>query len=1334
MGTTELAGAVDYLSTLHQAVVGPDAAPRATELVCEGAVLFADISGFTPLAARLAEEGLAGVESLSEVINSCFGTVVDRITGYGGEVVRFPGDAIVAVWRPTDGLAAALSAATACARSLVAHPVRTGPSAPALRLKAALEAGPLHLGVVGGVLGRWELVAFGPAVAAAARLLRTAEPGELVLGEGVGDEAPPGAVLGGAQDRPRPDAAQLRGFLPEALLHGLAAAGPRWLGEFRLVSALFVQLVSVEQVHLLTFERLHEIVATLQAGLYRYEGALDKIVVDDKGLVALAVFGLPPVTHEDDPERAVRTAVELEQSLRAIGAPPRIGIATGRVYSGGLGAARRRDHTVLGSVVNLAARLMAVAEPVAVDEATARRAKRHGMDRIGARPLKGLTRDVAVYAPAEAWAAGGLSDSVITGDHVLAVDPTVSGPLLGRGIEESILADFVAKIAAGRGRALVLRGEAGIGKSRLLRCLGRLAAEGGVSCLWGHCGALHRHATWHPFGQLGRRMIAPGTVEERTAEATDQLERASAPTYLGGLLNDLLGVGFPLPEPVQGLSGAVRRDNVLDLLLKLLLGAQQGPRLLLIEDAHWMDPASWGLVERLLESLEGRSLGLVLTLRPEIECKDDVVRRVLDAAEVVDLLALSDQNVHELAQGLLRARSLAPPLARLVAERARGNPFFSEEVIGALVQESMVRLDDGVARLAGRHRLRQAELLPDSIAGVVTSRIDRLPAAEQLTLKVASVLGGSFDLELLETAHPEPPTEGLASQVARLRRLGLLAVADDGGICFRHALTREVTYGMLLFEQRRRLHRRVAEACEAVQGDAPKDPGLLLRHWQLTDDRPRALPWVEPAGEAAMRAGDYSQAAAAFDWGLEQAPEHALRADRGRWWAMRLGEAQVALGRHENGRAHLELALRGFGAGVPTSTLGLLAVSALQLLVQVGHRLGLVRRREDRAAQARAAARCYEQLGYIYYSASETLFGVHAALRMLNLAESAPASPVLGRAYAATALTASVVPLPGAARHYDRLARDVADELDDPSTRAYVHWIACLCAAGEGRWPSLAQDSATALDSAARLGDDRLRAMTLETVASAAYMQGELARCEALCQQQLETARTRGNPLWRAWALNGSAEALQARGRYDDAVGACREALAILTEESDHTEEIRALGLLARAQMRLGREEEALEAARRCLSATAAAELTAFNTLEGFAGTAEALLEIARQAQDRGHPVSASLLRDARHAVRQLRRFARVFPIGEPALLRAEARWAGLRGGTGIERRLQEAASAATRRGMTLEALRASTLALELGFEVDPTTLLSAAESLGADGLCARIGGAIRRDPSTDPS
>lgn len=1253
------------------------------------AVAAIDVTGFTALAEGFSNRGATGVEELAALIDGCFGSLVDTIVRYGGIAHTFPGDSVIAVW-PADreSIGEATRYAVGCAAEAIAAADRLPGALP---LKGGVGSGSITTAPVGGVHDRWEFLLTGEALRQMGQAERRARPGELVLsdpawrliaahasaretrqGYVILKSLRPCGPLRPSAPPPVPDsAAPLHCYLPDGLLVHLDSGPADWLGEFRRLSIMLVQLRPRPGEPLLEAELVHVLMRTIQATVYRYGGGIVQLSDDDKGVVVLASMGLPGMTHEHDAERAARAAISIQRELDSGRVRCRVGVATGRIFCGTLGNRERREYRLVGSTVNLASRLMERArDGVLCDAATAALAG-PAVAFEGPTPLRlrGLTETVSAFRPLRPPPAR--ADPVARG-HA----PAPVSPMVGRKRERSLIGSWVARL--GPGGVLVIRGEAGIGKSLLASHLVGCVRECGMTALLGFCDPLNATVAYHPWRRVLERLLGIHGVEdetERRMRALARIRQVTNDTELAPLLNAALPLGIPETATSELMSGTVRRSNVLSLLSRLIEHAaekrgEEGSALVVVlEDVHWMDSASWELIDQVRRSTPNLSLRLAVTMR-SVPTPDLPLAQPLLEAEgtiLVDLDLLPEADTRELVQGRLRVEHVSAELMGLVLQRTRGNPFFCEELLAVMREAGLIDTQRGVARLLTHADQNAHALMPDSVSAVLSSRIDRLPPPLQLTLKAASVIGEPIELGLLQAIHPMGCADKLIEgHLDKLVSFGLLR-CDTPGYCFKHSITRDVAYELMLTSQRRQLHRATAEHLEKGASDAFRR--TLFHHWRESGEVDKALLYVEAAGSDAMLQGNYQEAVELFEYGL-RSRRAAARTEDGQSsaparWSKQLGEAQVAMGRHTLGRSSLEIALHGLGHPIPGGRLGVNAAIGLQLGRQLAHRLlprraGGPCRRPDSVWTMSAEA--YEQLGYIYYAAGETRLGIHAALRMLNLSERARASPVLARAYAAMSLSAGVVPLRRLAGLYERAAARTAQELDDPLTQAYVGWISALRAVGEGRWARVEAGAGYALERSERLGDRRLRVMSLTTLASAAYLQGDLDRALERARTLLATAREHGNRLWEAWAWNALSGITQMQGDDDATLAQCQRALDILTEESDRTEEIRASGMLGCALLRLGRPDEALAVARRARDLIASGDLTSFDTYEGLAGVCEVALCLAEAAVAQGGVLPPTLRRDTQGACAAFRRFARVFPVGRPRSGVASARLLVLRG------------------------------------------------------------------------
>lgn len=341
------------------------------------AVLFADVSGFTPLTEMLAQRGSEGPEELTRLLNDYFGRMIALIEAEGGEVVKFGGDALTVVFPAVDeelGIATRRAKQSALAMQAAMSDfatLETSAGPVALGMKIGIGAGEILAARVGGVRERWEYVIAGEPLRQAARAEHRAGRGEIVLSPEAAAVISPYPVAphplsqpdwAGVQDPAAVEAA-LRAYVPGVVSAWLEEELQEWLAELRPMSVLFLGVGGIDYSQPGAVDRLHTFLRAAHQTIHRYEGSINKLAVDDKGTVLLALFGAPPRAHEDDPERALRCALDLQGTARAQGLQLAIGVSTGRVFAGPVGSQTRREYTAIGDTVNLAARLIGVAGP-----------------------------------------------------------------------------------------------------------------------------------------------------------------------------------------------------------------------------------------------------------------------------------------------------------------------------------------------------------------------------------------------------------------------------------------------------------------------------------------------------------------------------------------------------------------------------------------------------------------------------------------------------------------------------------------------------------------------------------------------------------------------------------------------------------------------------------------------------------------------------------------------------------------------------------------------------------------------------------------------------------
>ncbi|ALG09701.1 AAA family ATPase [Kibdelosporangium phytohabitans] len=792
-----------------------------------GAVMVADISGFTATCERLAERGPDGVDVLSRALNQYFARLIDVVGRYGGEVVSFAGDALTALWVFEHGTERAL----ACATELAASP-RTGRIP--LTARFGVAAGELCATELGGARGRRHCVLNGAALLGASAASRLAEAGAVVVDASTARPSPSGLSIT-EPDQPVVTVDVLRDYLPSAVLARVEHGQRWWMAELRTVTAIFAHIPGFDTVT--DAARAHEVVRLSQEHLGRWDIDLLDISVDDHGTCLVAVAGLPPFAHGDDAARAVAAARSLAEAVTGPASRPCIGIATGRAFCGPIGNKRRATYTVIGDVMNTAARMMqhGIANNAVLlcDAATERAARhRHHFGAWHHFRVKGKRDVLMAYEPGRR-------------QPVTSRRPTPGHRIVGREHACRALAGALGESLTGTARVVLVEGEPGIGKSRLLAELPSIASAAGAVPLVGCADHLERsvpYRAWRPIiTALADTTVAPD---------------------LAPLLNGVLGADRPETARTAALRGEQRTEALRQLLVDVVCAAAaRKPLAVALDDGHWLDSASWALA--LAVSRTRVPLLLVVASRSvDQESPELAALRAVDRTDTVKLGPLPRPDLVALVRGRLGAADVPAALISSIAERSGGNPLLVEELLIAL-REAGVLVVDRDTRVRVQPEALADSPVPHTIEGVLGSRMNGLSPDADLTLKVASALGQTFERDALAAVHPV--RTDLETALGTLVDRELIVAAGQGRFVFRHALTRNVAYHRMLTLQRRDLHRRIAGWLETR---SVADHALLGHHWERARHRDRASSHLRLASITAVNEGMGKEA---VDLGLRAA-------------------------------------------------------------------------------------------------------------------------------------------------------------------------------------------------------------------------------------------------------------------------------------------------------------------------------------------------------------------------------------------------------------------------------------------------------------------------------
>ncbi len=1250
------------------AQIGDSADGRFTAF--EGAVLFIDVEGYSTLTERLTAAGPEGVEELGRRLNRTFGAILGAVREHGGRVALFAGDALLAYWDgPVDET---WRPALACARRLATAPLPGADDGWRPRLRQGVGLGACWAALVGPSDGP-ELILGGPAVAQAFAARRLAAPGRVVLASAdalpvLGTSVGAGFVelqrdvdwKGGPtpEDDPGRHAGLVPGMVPLAVTRSLEHGSLDWIGSRRQVHPVFLRFGGLELSADSTGaigHRLDALAHRLRAGIRPLVGRAGQLVFDDNGLVFLCAPGLPGLSGARDAELALNVLQAAAEVAREGGLSPAGGVASGTPFSRVVGDDWRRAYVTIGAPMNLAARLMALGPGLRTTDEVAGRVEQFELGPPSSRELKGLREPVTVRPLLRARQV----------DAFVGREPQLVRILEAAGAGRR-----------GRGRALLLEADAGLGKSTLLEVACRRARDLHVPVVRAGAGIQEGAAAYAGVRALLCRALGRperATPDELTEALRSVLARDPDRLELAPLVATALPIRLAETPLTRTLRGQDRAEASLALLLSLVVDATPAGALVVVEDVHWIDSAS----VRLLGQLRRRrpDLSLLLTARP-MSAGATRLDDGLGAVERLRLEPLGDPEVVALAEAALEG-PVDEELGATLVRASAGSPLLVREILLDL------RRDDALRRRDGRWVLRPdvAPAPPRSARALLGSRIDALSALAQLTIKTAAAIGSDVEPQLLHRVLPsEVSVDELDAELEDLRLGQLLVRRADGVLRFDHALVRDAAYEQLLYEQRRTLHRTIALALED-EDEEEQVPAELLRHWEAAGDLERALPWADLAADRAAQAGAWAEAVRLLDRCVELAEDRAdaTTVQRIRWHR-KLSEAHGYLGHTGERREFADRALR-----LSEVALGR-TVTRVPLLVSrhvLEARLAAARPEPDPALRARHVelARAFGQAAVVRYFDGDAVGLLTYTLEAIDHAARAELKADLIRRLAELGGALGIGGLHRFGVRMLERAIQLGDQSDDEGSLAYAHMVRALYLTGIADWTVVADSLETSQRIAERIelyvdwGNAQMIAVWMR------FYRGQWEEARRRAERFLVRAREAGNEQHESWATRALGVLAMQQGDVARAAGLLEASLAVPERARAHGEIFESLGSLCRALMLDGQGERALEVGTR--AARLAREMRR-PTSHAVSIAAGHLCAACLDARRRGANLRA-WQRVEKEAFALMGRVARAFPVAAPVARGLRAARLAQRGRRAAARSAAERARrSAARAGVTL--------------------------------------------------
>lgn len=1062
-------------------------------------MVFVDISGFTKMSERLARLGRVGAEELTDVVGTTFGALLPAAYGYGANLLKFGGDALLLLFTGDGHQLRACAAAQAMQQTIdVVGVCETSAGRVILRMSVGIHSGEFDFFLVGE--SHRELIVAGPAATHTVAMEAAANARQILVSNDTAAALPranrgraqgPGILLRGVVDADHtefraatsPDL-DLAGFVPVGLCQLLLSGEVE--PEHRPATVAFINFrgidTSIREDCDIAAARLDELVRSVQSAVdQRGVTFLGTDIASDGGKIILTA-GVPTTTGNDDEQMllAVRQVLSGNPPL-----PVAVGVNWGSVFAGEIGTPYRRTYTVMGDAVNLAARLMAKAP---TGEAYA-------------------TREV-LQGSRTTFEASDLEPFLVKGKKLPVKAVSVGDPmgsrtgqqgaglaLIGRDVELASLAGAWEQARQGHGRMVEISAEAGMGKSRLLEEF--VATSHPDEVVAAECRLYQAATAYFPFRALLRTVWGLGELDaEDSKKALAHLVATKTPDLAPwlSLIGLTLGLEVPESDEVRQLEDQFRPARTLAAIQELLAATVTSPTTFVIEDTHWMDEPSRDLLNGLLDGLDHLPWLIVLTRRPG----DDGYLAPSDpAVTTIELRPLGFDQARALIHQATEESPLPPQQVDRLARQAEGRPLFLVELLQTL--RTRGSLDE----------------IPQSVEAMIAARIDTLPLADRNVLRRLSVLGAGFNLGHAAAVLPEEDKS--ANRGTRLvKRLSeFLTIDRSDWVQFHHALIRDVAYAGLPFRTRQDLHARVGDSIFAACDGRPEEfSELLSLHFFYAKRWSRSWFFSRMAGNRAKEMYANHEAEVFYERALQSAGrlDWVEPAERGEVLTD-LARVRYEAGSYEEAMASLRQAIRLVPDDPVARADHRLRIARCyqrmgalsQALRETALGLGLVEGSDDPEAK-RATARLRALRTGLLSDQFRPRMALEVGLQAVAEAEASGELDALARAYTKIDEAYQILGMRDEAVHEER-ALEIYEQLGDLSGITLLAINLGVQAYSDGRWDDAIAMYAKAQEVSRRSGDVSAEGAAAANLGEVLISRGRLDEAETVLQEARRVLR-----------------------------------------------------------------------------------------------------------------------------------------------------------------------------------------------------------------------------------
>src|SRR5712692_2132770 len=655
-------------------------------------------------------------------------------------------------------------------------------------------------------------------------------------------------------------------------------------GERRQLTVQFIDLVgSTTLSQQLDPEDYHARVVAYQAAcgqvIARYDGYIAQYLGDG----VLVYFGYP-VAHEDDAVRAVRSGLEIVAGVSQLAFTPplqvRIGMHTGPVMIGEIGAGERTERLALGDTPNLAARVQGQAEPntVVISQATYRLVQGFfTCESLGPQSLKNVAALIELYRVRGAGEAHTRFEVAVQQGLI---------PLVGRDEELRVLRRRWEQAQAGEGQGVLLSGEPGIGKSRLMQTLKEQAGAEGATCIEFRCSPYHQNSAFYPIIEHLQRLLqftphdVPRAKLDKLQQALTQYRFPQADTL--PLLASLLSLPHPSGAPPITLSPQKQKQKTQEALVAWIVEeTEHVPVYCAWEGLHWADPSTLEILTLVLDQVPTTRLLALLTFRPDFTPP----WRPRSHITQLTLTRLGRQQVEAMVGQVTGGKALPAEVLQQIVTKTDGVPLFVEELTKMVLESGLLREEDD--RYVGAHGGAPIPPLaiPSTLQDSLMARLDRLSTVKEIA-QVGATLGREFSYEVLHAVFPldEGTLQQGLRQLVEAELLYQRGLPPQATYLFKHALVQDTAYQSLLKSRRQQLHQQIAQVlADRFPETIESQPELLAHHCTEAGLKEQAIPYWQQAGQRASQRSANVEAISHVTKGLEllktlpDTPERAQR-------------------------------------------------------------------------------------------------------------------------------------------------------------------------------------------------------------------------------------------------------------------------------------------------------------------------------------------------------------------------------------------------------------------------------------------------------------------------